>query len=37
MVGGEFTEENGMLAPSLKIRRRGVAEAYAAEIDGLFG
>jgi long-chain acyl-CoA synthetase len=37
VVGGEFTEENGMLTPSLKIKRRGVAEAYAAEIDALFG
>jgi long-chain acyl-CoA synthetase len=37
IVDGEFTEENGMLTPSLKVKRQVVAEAYAAEIEGLYG
>ncbi|MFF7328688.1 AMP-binding protein [Streptomyces sp. NPDC008150] len=37
LVGAEFTEENGLLTPSLKIRRREVTTAYAAEIDELYG
>ncbi len=36
IVAGEFTEENGMLTPSLKVRRHAVAEAYAAEIEALY-
>ncbi|MEU3300122.1 AMP-dependent synthetase/ligase [Streptomyces sp. NPDC006678] len=37
IVPGGFTEENGMLTPSLKVRRHAVAAAYAAEIDALYG
>ncbi|MFF1476482.1 AMP-dependent synthetase/ligase [Streptomyces sp. NPDC058301] len=37
LVAGEFTEENGLLTPSLKIRRRAVAAAYAREIEELYG
>ncbi|MFG2755854.1 hypothetical protein [Streptomyces wuyuanensis] len=37
LVAGEFTEENGMLTPSLKVRRHAVAEAYKAEIEALYG
>ncbi|WBB58753.1 long-chain fatty acid--CoA ligase [Streptomyces sp. WMMC500] len=37
IVDGEFTEENGMLTPSLKVKRHAVAEAYATEIEGLYG
>ncbi|WP_320778025.1 long-chain fatty acid--CoA ligase [Streptomyces sp. CRN 30] len=37
LVEGEFTEENGLLTPSLKIRRQAVTEAYAAEIEALYG
>ncbi|MBO8194642.1 AMP-binding protein [Streptomyces oryzae] len=37
IVAGEFTEENGLLTPSLKVKRQAVAEAYAAEIDALYG
>ncbi|MGI5347658.1 AMP-dependent synthetase/ligase [Streptomyces sp. CA-250714] len=36
IVDGEFTEENGLLTPSLKVKRKAVAEAYAAEIDALY-
>ncbi|WP_062214041.1 long-chain fatty acid--CoA ligase [Streptomyces sp. NBRC 109706] len=36
LVEGEFTEENGLLTPSLKIRRAAVAAAYAEEIEGLY-
>ncbi|MEU6707592.1 AMP-dependent synthetase/ligase [Streptomyces wuyuanensis] len=37
LVAGEFTEENGLLTPSLKVRRHAVAEAYKAEIEALYG
>jgi long-chain acyl-CoA synthetase len=36
LVEGEFTEENGLLTPSLKVRRQAVATAYAAEIEALY-
>ncbi|WP_407565475.1 AMP-dependent synthetase/ligase [Streptomyces sp. 184] len=36
IVAGEFTEENGMLTPSLKVKRHAVAGAYGAEIEGLY-
>ncbi|MFP3991515.1 AMP-dependent synthetase/ligase [Streptomyces sp. E11-3] len=36
IVEGEFSEENGLLTPSLKIKRRAVTEAYADEIDALY-
>ncbi|MEU5898634.1 MULTISPECIES: AMP-dependent synthetase/ligase [Streptomyces] len=37
IVGGEFTEDNGLLTPSLKIKRHAVTEAYAEEIEELYG
>lgn len=37
VVDGEFTEENGLLTPSLKPRRHAVTAAYAAEIEVLYG
>ncbi|MGW6527412.1 AMP-dependent synthetase/ligase [Streptomyces venezuelae] len=37
IVGGEFTEDNGLLTPSLKIKRHAVTEAYATEIEDLYG
>ncbi|MFE4553024.1 AMP-dependent synthetase/ligase, partial [Streptomyces sp. NPDC056785] len=37
LVEGEFTEDNGLLTPSLKVRRHAVARACAAEIEGLYG
>ncbi|MFE0487424.1 AMP-dependent synthetase/ligase [Streptomyces griseoaurantiacus] len=36
LVEGEFTEDNGLLTPSLKIRRHAVAAAYAKEIEALY-
>jgi long-chain acyl-CoA synthetase len=33
----DFTEENGKLTPSLKIKRAVVAKEFAAEIDALYG
>ncbi len=35
-IAGEFTVEGGELTPSLKVRRKVVAEKYAAEIARLF-
>ncbi|MGN9759202.1 AMP-dependent synthetase/ligase [Streptomyces sp. SD31] len=37
LVEGEFTEENGMLTPSLKVKRHAVTAAYAREIEALYG
>jgi long-chain acyl-CoA synthetase len=36
LVEGEFTEENGLLTPSLKVKRQAVATAYAEEIEALY-
>jgi long-chain acyl-CoA synthetase len=36
LVQGEFTEENGLLTPSLKVKRHAVAAAYADEIEELY-
>ncbi|QKW06584.1 long-chain fatty acid--CoA ligase [Streptomyces sp. NA04227] len=37
LVPGEFTEENGLLTPSLKIKRHAIVAAYASEIEELYG
>ncbi|MGW6356686.1 AMP-dependent synthetase/ligase [Streptomyces sp. NPDC055092] len=37
LVEGEFTEDNGLLTPSLKIKRHAVAAAYEREIEELYG
>ncbi|MDT0442415.1 AMP-dependent synthetase/ligase [Streptomyces johnsoniae] len=37
IVPGEFTEENGLLTPSLKVKRAAVADAYAREVARLYG
>ncbi|MEV8015095.1 AMP-dependent synthetase/ligase [Streptomyces sp. NPDC086554] len=37
IVEGEFTEDNGLLTPSLKIKRHAVATAYVGEIEALYG
>ncbi|WP_306320485.1 MULTISPECIES: long-chain fatty acid--CoA ligase [unclassified Streptomyces] len=37
LVEGEFSEENGLLTPSLKIKRRAVLTAYEREIEELYG
>ncbi|MFI9805887.1 AMP-dependent synthetase/ligase [Streptomyces sp. NPDC052301] len=36
LVEGEFTEENGLLTPSLKVKRHAVTAAYAEEIEALY-
>ncbi|MGY0024118.1 AMP-dependent synthetase/ligase [Streptomyces sp. YJ-C3] len=37
LVEGEFTEDNGLLTPSLKIKRPAVMAAYEREIEELYG
>ncbi|MFJ8791355.1 AMP-dependent synthetase/ligase [Streptomyces sp. NPDC102462] len=37
LVEGEFTEDNGLLTPSLKVKRQAVTALYAAEIEALYG
>ncbi|MDG9701410.1 long-chain fatty acid--CoA ligase [Streptomyces sp. DH37] len=36
ILGSRFTEEDGLLTPTLKLRRKAVEKAYAAEIDALY-
>ncbi|MGW0544571.1 AMP-dependent synthetase/ligase [Streptomyces griseoincarnatus] len=36
VVEAEFTEENGLLTPSLKVKRKAAQEAYAKEIAALY-
>ncbi|MFI7414741.1 AMP-dependent synthetase/ligase [Streptomyces sp. NPDC049627] len=36
LVEGEFNEDNGMLTPSLKVKRHAVTAAYAADIEALY-
>jgi long-chain acyl-CoA synthetase len=36
IVEGEFTEERGLLTPSLKTKRHAVTRAYQADIDALY-
>ncbi|MDI3418554.1 AMP-dependent synthetase/ligase [Streptomyces luteolus] len=36
VVEGEFTEDNGLLTPSLKIKRHAVARAYEQQIEVLY-
>ncbi|MES5820979.1 AMP-dependent synthetase/ligase [Streptomyces sp. RG80] len=36
LVEGEFTEDNGMLTPSLKVKRHTVTSAYAREIEAIY-
>ncbi|MFF1272619.1 AMP-dependent synthetase/ligase [Streptomyces marokkonensis] len=36
LIEGEFTEENGLLTPSLKVKRRAAHEAYADRIAALY-
>ncbi|KUM99754.1 long-chain fatty acid--CoA ligase [Streptomyces yokosukanensis] len=37
LVEGEFSEENGLLTPSLKVKRQAVTTAYAEQIEALYG
>ncbi|MEU9341591.1 AMP-dependent synthetase/ligase [Streptomyces sp. NPDC048278] len=36
LVEGEFNEENGLLTPSLKVKRHAVTARYADEIEALY-
>jgi long-chain acyl-CoA synthetase len=36
ILGSDFTEANGQLTPSLKVKRNVVAKDYAAEIEALY-
>ncbi|MEU1704017.1 AMP-binding protein [Streptomyces sp. NPDC005706] len=36
LIEGEFTEENGLLTPSLKVKRHAVTAAYAEHIEALY-
>ncbi len=36
LTGSDFTTDNGMLTPSLKLKRRAVVETYRATIDALY-
>ncbi|MFF7452477.1 AMP-dependent synthetase/ligase [Streptomyces sp. NPDC008132] len=36
LVEGEFTEDNGMLTPSLKVKRHAVTAAYASQIEAIY-
>ena len=36
LVHEDFTPENGLLTPSLKVKRRQVVEKYKAELDALY-
>ena len=36
LVEGEFTEDNGLLTPSLKVKRHVVTAAYADDIEALY-
>ncbi len=37
LLADDFTEDNGLLTPSLKVRRHLVVDAYADTIDALYG
>ncbi|MCZ7584935.1 MAG: long-chain fatty acid--CoA ligase [Deltaproteobacteria bacterium] len=37
LVDHEFSEENGVLTPSQKVKRRVVTEKYGREIDAMYG
>ena len=36
MLPVDFTEDTGELTPTLKVKRKVVAEKFAADIEGLF-
>jgi long-chain acyl-CoA synthetase len=37
LIADDFTTDNGMLTPSLKLKRRKVVETYGSVIDALYG
>ncbi|MFE0189821.1 AMP-dependent synthetase/ligase [Streptomyces sp. NPDC058989] len=36
VLPGEFSQESGLMTPSMKLRRAAIVRAYAAEIDALY-
>lgn len=36
ILAAEFTEEHGLLTPSLKLKRKAIEKAYGAEIEALY-
>ncbi|MFT0846726.1 AMP-dependent synthetase/ligase [Actinomycetaceae bacterium L2_0104] len=36
IISGDFTQENGLLTPSLKVKRNRVLERYSAAIDDIY-
>lgn len=36
IVPGDFTEDNGLLTPSMKVKRDEVLRRYASTVDGLY-
>ncbi|WP_338702213.1 long-chain fatty acid--CoA ligase [Streptomyces sp. Q6] len=37
ILAHQFTEEHGLLTPSLKLKRKAIEAAYSAEVDALYG
>ena len=36
MLGTDFTEDNGMLTPSLKLKRNVVMKEFSSDVDALY-
>ncbi|MET8135376.1 MULTISPECIES: AMP-dependent synthetase/ligase [unclassified Streptomyces] len=36
ILANQFTEEHGLLTPSLKLKRRAIEKAYSAEVEALY-
>ncbi|MFG2193619.1 AMP-dependent synthetase/ligase [Streptomyces sp. NPDC048639] len=36
ILAGQFSEEHGLLTPSLKLKRRAIEKAYEAEVEALY-
>ncbi len=36
ILANQFSEEHGLLTPSLKLKRKAIETAYSAEVDALY-